>query len=224
MSSLRESIEERVGPELAAALEGRGFEALTPVQEAVLKPELEGRDLRISSQTGSGKTVAIGLALRTGLTVEAEEEASDGNEKGVDQRAHPRAVVVVPTRELAKQVHEELAWLYAGLPGVRIASVTGGGGYRDELRAFRQKPAIIVGTPGRLLDHLKRGAIDATTAKTFVLDEADRMLDLGFREDIEAIFGFAPEGRRTLLVSATFPREVKTLADRVQKEDRKSVV
>jgi ATP-dependent RNA helicase DeaD len=213
-------IEERVGSELAAALEGRGFEALTPVQEAVLQEELEGRDLRISSQTGSGKTVAIGLALRASLGEPGEEDASDaasdGHTKGVDQRAHPRAVVVVPTRELAKQVHEELAWLYAGMRDVRIASVTGGGGYRDELRAFRAKPAIIVGTPGRLLDHLKRGAIDAADAKTFVLDEADRMLDLGFREDIEAIFGFAPEGRRTLLVSATFPREVKALADRIQ--------
>jgi len=144
-----------------------------------------------------------------------DDAESDGNLKGVDQRARPRAIVIVPTRELAKQVSEELAWLFAGLK-TRIAAVTGGGGYRDELRAFRTKPAVIVGTPGRLLDHLNRGSIDAGAVGTMVLDEADRMLDLGFRDDIEAIFKFAPAERRTHLVSATFPREVKTLADRIQ--------
>lgn len=220
--SLKESLQETIGPELAGALENKGFERLTPVQEAVLAPELQGRDLRISSQTGSGKTVAIGLAIRDDVRAEhAEAEASpegpSGNVKGRDQRARPHALVVTPTRELAKQVEEELAWLYEPL-GVRVTSVTGGGGYRDELRAFRAKPAIVVGTPGRLLDHLKRGAIDPSGATAVVLDEADRMLDLGFREDLEAILAFAPEAHRTHLVSATFPREVKTLADRVQKD------
>lgn len=220
-ATLRETFEETIGPELVGALEKKGFERLTPVQEAVLAPDLQGRDLRISSQTGSGKTVAIGLVLREDVrlgdeasSTESEAEPS-GNVKGRDQRARPRALVVTPTRELAKQVEEELAWLYAPL-GARVASVTGGAGYRDELRSFRAKPAIIVGTPGRLLDHLKRGAIDASSTGAVVLDEADRMLDLGFREDLEAILGFAPEGRRTHLVSATFPREVKALADRVQ--------
>ena len=181
----------------------------------MLAPELAGRDLRISSQTGSGKTVAIGLTLREAITAEAPEEPSDGNEKGKDQRARPRALVVVPTRELAKQVEEELGWLYAPLEAT-VVSVTGGGGYRDELRAFRAKPAIIVGTPGRLLDHLKRGMLDASTTGSIVLDEADRMLDMGFREDLEAIFAFLPKERSTHLVSATFPREVKALADRLQ--------
>ncbi|MBX3202810.1 MAG: DEAD/DEAH box helicase, partial [Labilithrix sp.] len=219
--SLRDALEETLGPELAGALEKKGFERLTPVQQAVLAPELQGKDLRISSQTGSGKTVAIGLSIRDDVRAEAPaDDANDGedpsgNVKGRDQRARPRAIVVTPTRELAKQVEEELAWLYAPL-GARIASVTGGGGYRDELRAFRAKPAIIVGTPGRLLDHLKRGAIDASATGTVVLDEADRMLDLGFREDLLAILGHAPPEHRTHLVSATFPREVKALADRVQ--------
>jgi ATP-dependent RNA helicase DeaD len=221
--SLRhETLETTIGPELLGALEKRGFERLTPVQEAVLAPGLEGKDLRISSQTGSGKTVAIGFVLRDALRKEASAEEpaaeaadSSGNAKGRDQRARPRALVVTPTRELAKQVEEELAWLYAPLHA-RVTSVTGGAGYRDELRAFRARPAIVVGTPGRLLDHLKRGAIDASEARTVVLDEADRMLDLGFREDLEAILGFAPPGHRTHLVSATFPRDVRTLADRVQ--------
>jgi len=221
--SLRETLRETIGPELAGALEDKGFERLTLVQEAVLAPDLQGRDLRISSQTGSGKTVAIGLAVRDDVrAAEPEEppasgEEPTGNLKGRDQRARPRAIVVTPTRELAKQVEEELSWLYAPL-GARVTSVTGGGGYRDELRAFRSKPAIVVGTPGRLLDHLKRGAIDPSATSAIVLDEADRMLDLGFREDIEAILGYAPPEHRTHLVSATFPREVKALADRVQRD------
>jgi len=207
--TLRETLEPILGPELTSALEGRGFQTLTPVQDAVLAPSLDGHDLRISSQTGSGKTVAIGLVVR------AEVRAAT---PGADPKAaHPGAIVVTPTRELAKQVEEELAWLYAPV-GARVVSVTGGAGYRDELRSFRHKPAVVVGTPGRLLDHLKRGSIDASAAAAIVLDEADRMLDMGFREDIEAILGFLPTEHRTHLVSATFPREVLALADKVQSE------
>jgi ATP-dependent RNA helicase DeaD len=201
-----------VGPELARAMEAKGFTALTPVQSAILDPELAGRDLRVSSQTGSGKTIAIGLAVRE--LVRAECAPARGKD------ARPRVLVVVPTRELAKQVEEELSWLYKGL-GLKVASVTGGGGgggYRDELRAFRAGPAVVVGTPGRLLDHLERGALDASNLGAVVLDEADRMLDMGFREDIEKIFERAPAERSTHLVSATFPREVARLADRVQSE------
>ncbi len=222
--SLRETLEEILGPELTGALEKRGFERLTSVQESVLAPELDGRDLRISSQTGSGKTVAIGLVIRDEVRAEEEvpeepptDDTASGNLKGRDQRARPRALVITPTRELAKQVEEELAWLYAPL-GVRVTSVTGGGGYRDELRAFRAKPGIVVGTPGRLLDHLKRGAIDPSATRAVVLDEADRMLDLGFREELEAILAYPPKERRTHLVSATFPREVRGLADSVQRD------
>jgi ATP-dependent RNA helicase DeaD len=217
-TSLTGTLGTTLGLELTRALERRGFERLTPVQEAVLAPELEGRDLRISSQTGSGKTVAIGFVLRKEVAPEGPAGPSEeAHTKGREQRAKPHALVVTPTRELAKQVEEELAWLYSPLR-VRIASVTGGGGYRDELRAFSARPAVIVGTPGRLLDHLKRGAIDASSARAIVLDEADRMLDLGFREDLEAILGYAPPEHRTHLVSATFPREVKALADRVQRD------
>ena len=195
-----------VGPAVASALAQRGYSRLTPVQVAILDPELSGRDLRITSQTGSGKTVAIGFALRE---LAAEPSAARG---GV---AHPRAIVVVPTRELAKQVEEELTWLYAPMHA-RVVSATGGASARDERRAFAGGPAVIVGTPGRLLDHLQRGSIDAGEVGAIVLDEADRMLDLGFREDLEAILGHAPEGHRTHLVSATFPRDVRALADRVQ--------
>ena len=196
-----------LGPELASAIAKKGYTALTPVQEAVLDPAYAGRDLRISSQTGSGKTLAISFIVR-----QAIKGDTGPSSKGA---ARPRALVVAPTRELAAQVEVELSWLFAPLR-IKVAAVTGGGNYRDERRALGSGPAIIVGTPGRLLDHLQRGAIDGTQLAAVVLDEADRMLDLGFRDDLEAILGFAPEDHRTHLVSATFPREVMALANRVQ--------
>lgn len=197
-----------LGPALAGALERKGYTALTPVQLAVLDPALAGRDLRITSQTGSGKTLAIGFTLRD---LVAEPRPS---QKHV---ASPRALVVAPTRELAHQVEAELSWLFEKLPG-RVASVTGGASYRDENRALARAPAVIVGTPGRLLDQLNRGAIDLSACGAVVLDEADRMLDLGFREDLEAILALLPDPHTTHLVSATFPRDVRALADRVQKK------
>src|SRR4051812_13053527 len=124
--------------------------------------------------------------------------------------------MIVPTRELAKQVVQELTWLYAPL-NVKVASVTGGAVYRDEHRALAAGPSVIVGTPGRMLDHLNRGSIDPSEVAAVVLDEADRMLDLGFREELEAILGKTPKERETHLVSATFPREVEALANSVQR-------
>ncbi len=194
-------IHESLGPELASALAARGYDTLTPVQEAVLSPELAGRDLRITSQTGSGKTVAVGIAIRD---VVADRDAGS-----------PRALLIAPTRELAKQVEQELRWFFAPL-GAEVTSVTGGSSYRDEHRALARKPAVVVGTPGRLRDHLERGGLETASVRAVVLDEADRMLDMGFKEDIDAILAKAPAERRTILVSATFPREVRALADRVQ--------
>jgi ATP-dependent RNA helicase DeaD len=124
-------------------------------------------------------------------------------------------LVVAPTRELAKQVEQELAWLYAPLHA-KVASATGGASYQDERRALALGPAVVVGTPGRLLDHLGRRSIDPSQLGAIVLDEADRMLDLGFREELEAILAYAPAGHRTHLISATFPPDVRSLADRVQ--------
>ncbi|MEZ4298729.1 MAG: DEAD/DEAH box helicase [Polyangiaceae bacterium] len=198
---------EELGPALTEALQKKGFTALTAVQEVVLDPAHADRDLRITSQTGSGKTVAIGLAIRDLVTGDAAPPA-----RGI---ARPHAIVVAPTRELAKQVEEELSWLYAPLR-LRVTSVTGGASLRDELRALAGAPGVIVGTPGRLLDHLDRGSIDASGCAAVVLDEADRLLDMGFREELERIFAHVPETRRTHLVSATFPREVRSLADSVQ--------
>ncbi len=196
-----------LGPSLARAIQEKGFTELTTVQKAVLDPALKGRDLRVTSQTGSGKTVAIGFVIR-------ELAAQPSSLR--DKLAHPRALVIVPTRELAKQVVLELTWLFAPI-SVKVASVTGGAVYRDELRALAAGPSVVVGTPGRMLDHLNRGSIVAGEVAAVVLDEADRMLDLGFREELEAILGMTPSERQTHLVSATFPRDVEALANSVQK-------
>jgi ATP-dependent RNA helicase DeaD len=176
------------------------------VQEAVLAPGLAGRDLRISSETGSGKTVAIGFVLAPLL-----DTASDDAGRG-----RPRAILIAPTRELAAQVRTELAWLFRDQK-LRIVVVTGGTSTRDERRELARGANIVVGTPGRLLDHLKRGAIDPGGVAAVVLDEADQMFDLGFREELEAILGQLPPDRHTHLVSATFPREVMALGERYQK-------
>ncbi len=198
---------------LGAALTARGFSALTPIQSAVLDPAYAGRDLRLFSQTGSGKTVAVGLVLAPELGRIAKEREGAAPEKS----AKPAAIVIAPTRELAQQLQRELTWLYEPLKA-EVAVVTGGTSYPNELRALRKAPLVVVGTPGRLLDHLNRGSIDASATAVVVLDEADQMLDMGFRDDLEAILGKLPDERRTHLVAATFSREVKALADRYQKD------
>jgi len=197
-----------VGPALASALATKGYDTLTPVQEAVLDEALEGRDLRITSQTGSGKTIAIGFAVRDLLD---DLTAQYGG------AARPRVLILAPTRELAKQVADELSWLYAPLR-VRVVAVTGGSGYLDQKRALSSNPAVVVATPGRLRDALERQRLDPSTLAAVVLDEADSMLDLGFREDLEAILAMLPVERRSHLVSATFSRDVVALADRFQKD------
>ena len=128
--------------------------------------------------------------------------------------------MVAPTRELAAQIGRELAWLFAPL-GVGVTVVTGGASYPEELAALRKGPLVIAGTPGRLLDHLARKSVDPSALGVVVLDEADQMLDLGFRDELEAILEQTPETRRTLLLSATFPREVQRLADTLPEGPRR---
>ncbi|GAC1576380.1 MAG: hypothetical protein NVS3B20_07970 [Polyangiales bacterium] len=201
-------------PTLREALLARGFTSLTSVQQAVIDPALKGRDLRISSQTGSGKTVAIGIVLHPLLQ---RVEATEQTERTDQGACRPTALVVVPTRELAAQVCKELEWFLTD-GGARILSVTGGTSIGAELRGLRRGAELVVATPGRLLDHLERGSIDPRGTKAIVLDEADQMLDLGFRDELEKILEKLPSERRTLLVSATFSREVISLASRYQRD------
>jgi len=200
---------DRVPFPLRRALQGRGFTELTRVQLAALDAIDAGRDLRISSQTGSGKTVAVGLALAPELIARAESRAAPG----------PDALIVTPTRELAVQVHNELDWLFAEVQGLRIDSVTGGTNVGQERRRLRRRPRILVGTPGRLCDHIRSKALDCSDVRQLVLDEADQMLDMGFREDLEAILAAMPgRDRRTHMLSATFPPAVQKLTEDFQND------
>lgn len=203
---------EGVPEPLAEALVARGFTELTAVQKAVLDASLDGKDLRLASQTGSGKTVAVGLVI--GKARLAAGASGAPREKGV---AKPSTLVVAPTRELANQVGTELAWLFEGIP-LRVAVVTGGTPLPGDFRALRANPDVLVGTPGRLVDHLDRGTIDLADAREVVLDEADEMLDLGFRDELESILKRVREERVLHLVSATFADEVLSLADRYQRD------
>ena len=192
---------------LAEALATRGYETPTPVQAAVLQPEALGRDLIVSAQTGSGKTVAFGLAM-------ADQILTDGK---VGFAREPLALIVAPTRELALQVSRELIWLY-GKAGARIATCVGGMDASKERRTLAQGVQIVVGTPGRLRDHLERGALDLSHLRVAVLDEADEMLDMGFREELESILDATPSERRTLMFSATIPKPIVALARRYQRD------
>lgn len=196
---------------LARALSERGYATPTPVQEAVLAPGLEGADLLVSAQTGSGKTVAFGMAIAPTLL-----QGADGFERPQGWIA-PLALVVAPTRELALQVCRELEWLYAPARG-RVVSCVGGMDMRGERQALNSGAHIVVGTPGRLRDHIERGSLDISALRAVVLDEADEMLDLGFREDLEYILDAAPADRRTLLFSATVPKQIAQLAKRFQRD------
>ncbi|MGB3803251.1 MAG: DEAD/DEAH box helicase [Sphingopyxis granuli] len=194
-------------PALADALGARDYQTLTPVQSQVIEAGAHGRDLLVSAQTGSGKTVAFGLAM-------ADELLADGR---LPFASAPLALIVAPTRELALQVSRELGWLYAAT-GARIATCVGGMDASRERRALNQGVHIVVGTPGRLRDHLERGALDLAALRVAVLDEADEMLDMGFREDLEEILDATPETRRTLLFSATIPKPIAQLAKRYQRD------
>ncbi|MBR0777955.1 DEAD/DEAH box helicase [Bradyrhizobium diazoefficiens] len=195
-------------PPLARALAERNYDSPTPVQLAVLAHDAARRDLLVSAQTGSGKTLAYGLAMARDLLGDAER---------FGQASAPLALIVAPTRELALQVQRELAWLY-GHAGGRVVSCVGGMDPRREQRELEAGAHIVVGTPGRLCDHLRRGRLDISELKVVVLDEADEMLNLGFREDMEFILETTPETRRTLLFSATFPRGIVALARQYQQD------
>ena len=201
-----------VTPALARALAARDYAEPTSVQSAVLVDEASGRDLLVSAQTGSGKTVAYGLAVAPTLLGDADR---------FERAGAPLALVIAPTRELAMQVKTELAWLYAET-GARIATCVGGMDSRAEQRMLAAGAHIVVGTPGRLRDHIERSRLDLSQLRAAILDEADEMLDLGFREDLEFILDATPEEqraqRRTLLFSATIAKEIAALARRYQRD------
>ncbi|MCF1484441.1 MULTISPECIES: DEAD/DEAH box helicase [Rhizobium/Agrobacterium group] len=198
-------------PAIAEALRKRGYATLTPVQQAMIDTDLEGRDALVSAQTGSGKTVAFGLALAPTLL---------GGENRFGRAVKPLALCIAPTRELALQVQRELEWLYENT-GAIFATCVGGMDIRNERRALERGAHIIVGTPGRLRDHITRRALDLSGLRAVVMDEADEMLDLGFREDLEFILKESPDERRTLMFSATVPRSIADLARSYQRDAKR---
>ncbi|MDX2051652.1 MAG: DEAD/DEAH box helicase [Polyangiaceae bacterium] len=196
---------------LAQTLRDKGFTSLTPVQQAVCAHGSAEVDFRISSQTGSGKTVAFAMVLAQ--TWERQMEVARPEFLG----AVPRVAVIVPTRELATQVERELRWALSYLKAP-VVSVTGGTSVSGDRRLLHKFRGILVGTPGRVCDHIRTKVLDLSALETLVLDEADQMLDLGFRDELDQIVESCPPTRRTHFVSATFRPEIKRLAERYQKK------
>lgn len=191
-----------IGANLAQRLEDRGFTSFTPVQEEVLKLEDRRRDMVVRAKTGSGKTLAFLLPLY---------------EEGKVEKGSPRILILSPTRELAQQTAQEAKWLAHGLD-TAVATLVGGMDMSAQIRDLRQGASVIVGTPGRTLDHLRRGTLDMERIHTVVLDEGDQMLDLGFRCELEAILDSAASRERTWLFSATIPPEMRKLLKKYLKE------
>ncbi|OZI51908.1 ATP-dependent RNA helicase DbpA [Bordetella genomosp. 5] len=180
-------------------LQGLGFEQMTPIQAQSLPLILEGCDLIAQAKTGSGKTAAFGLGVLQKLDV---------------NRLTPQALLVCPTRELADQVAQELRRLARLIPNVKILTLVGGAAARPQAESLARGAHLVVGTPGRIQDHLERGSLDLAGITTLVLDEADRMVDMGFYDDIVAIASHCPVKRQTLLFSATYPDNIRKLSAR----------
>jgi len=191
--------------ELLRAVEAQGYTHPTPVQSLAIPPILLGGDLMARAQTGTGKTAGFTLPLLQRLS-----ESSNGARK----KRHARALILTPTRELAAQVHESVRAYGRYLP-LSSTVVFGGVGIRPQIQALRRGVDVLVSTPGRLLDHLQQRTLDLSSVEVLVLDEGDRMLDMGFLPDIRRILAKMPAERQNLLFSATFPREIKELADRL---------
>ena len=184
---------------LVAALKDVGYEAPSPIQAATIPPLLAGHDVVGRAQTGTGKTAAFALPVLTRLS---------------HAQKAPEALVLCPTRELALQVCEAFASYGAHLPGVHVLPVYGGQGYGVQLSALRRGVQVVVGTPGRVMDHLEKGTLDLTQLRFLVLDEADEMLKMGFAEDVEVILAQTPPTKQVALFSATMPGPVVALARR----------
>jgi len=188
-----------LSPEILQAVERMGFEQASPIQSEAIPVLLTGRDMIGQSQTGSGKTAAFGIPAI---------ERVDAHDPSI------QVLILCPTRELASQVAEEIAKLAAFKKGVRELPLYGGASYDRQFRGLRAGPQIVIGTPGRLLDHIGNGALKLDKLKMVILDEADRMLDMGFREDLEKILEAMPEERQTVLFSATIPPGIRKMIER----------
>ena len=195
-----------LAPTFLSALTELGYEAPTPIQEQSIPVLMEGGDLLAQAQTGTGKTAAFALPILSHLDIAMKK---------------PQALIIAPTRELAIQVAEAFQSYAKHLKGFHVTPIYGGQDYKIQLRALKRGAHVIVGTPGRLMDHLRRGTLSVDSLKTLVLDEADEMLKMGFIEDIEWILGQIPHAHQTALFSATIPSSIQKIAKRYLKDARK---
>ncbi|WP_256251612.1 DEAD/DEAH box helicase, partial [Burkholderia ubonensis] len=218
-----------LSPEIVSALQAAGYEKPTPVQQRAIPAGIAGRDLLVSSPTGSGKTAAFMLPAIERFAqlqkAQAQQPRPPREPNNGDRRARrpqpvarPGLLVLTPTRELAMQVTTAASTYGKHLRRLRTVSILGGVAYGQQLMLLAKNPEILVATPGRLLDHLERGRIDLSELKMLVLDEADRMLDMGFIEDIETIVDATPESRQTMLFSATLDGKIGSLTSRLLKD------
>jgi ATP-independent RNA helicase DbpA len=182
-------------------IESLEYEMMTPIQAQSLPVILQGKDLLAQAKTGSGKTAAFGIGVLHSL---------------VTDRFETQVLVLCPTRELADQVSKELRRLARALPNTKITTLCGGTPLGPQFASLEHPPHVVVGTPGRLLKHLNKGTLDLDKVTSLVLDEADRMLDMGFYEDIMQIIKATPKQRQTLLFSATYPDEIKEISHAIQ--------
>ena len=188
-------------PALGKALDAMGFKTPTPIQAKAIPEAMSGRDLIACAQTGTGKTAAFGIPMITRLL----------NEKGTT------ALILVPTRELATQVTEVFRGLTLHASHLRVVSLIGGISMQPQLRALSKDWSVIIATPGRLVDHLERGSVKLDRLTMLTLDEADRMLDMGFAPQLKRIFGYLPAKRQSMLFSATLPPNILDLARKILK-------
>ncbi|MEZ8577785.1 ATP-dependent RNA helicase DbpA [Vibrio splendidus] len=187
-------------PELLNTLDSLGYTEMTPIQALSLPIILDGKDVIGQGKTGSGKTAAFGLGVLQNLRV---------------KRFRVQSLVLCPTRELADQVAKEIRTLARGIHNIKVLTLCGGMPMGPQIGSLEHGAHILVGTPGRILDHLERERIDLFELNTLVLDEADRMLEMGFQDALDAVIEAAPKDRQTLLFSATFPKQIKSVADRI---------
>ena len=196
-----------LSPALLRALERQGYENPTPVQAEAIPLALAGHDLLAGAQTGTGKTAAFALPLLERMFPNGQRDGRPGR---------PRALILTPTRELAAQVAESLR-TYGREVGVRASLIFGGVGMQPQIESLRRRVDVVIATPGRLIDHMQHRTIDLSGIETLILDEADRMLDMGFLPAIKRILVALPRERQTLLFSATFSNEIKALASQFQR-------
>ena len=187
--------------DLKKAVKKMGFEEPSPIQALTIPEALKGKDVTGQSQTGTGKTVAFGIPVLEKIYIPDRS---------------PQAIIICPTRELSIQVATEFGKLSQFMNKLHILPVYGGQPIGRQIRVLKKGVHVIIGTPGRIMDHIRRGTLDLSGVDTVVLDEADEMLDMGFRDDIETILRYVPKQRQTLLFSATFPKAIKNLAKQYQ--------